>query len=191
MKRIKEYFFKEVFLLKPEVYIDDRGTFSENFVSKILEQNVGKKISFCQDNLTHSKRGVIRGLHYQLPPYSQTKLVSVLKGRVLDIVVDIRKGSPTFGKHISQELSAENQLQLFISRGFAHGFITLSETSIFQYKVDQYYYPESEGSISPNDPHLEIDWKIPEDEWVQSDKDKKHSTLLKASVFNFKDDLYA
>ena len=190
MKKISEP-FKEVFLLKPDVYIDKRGIFSEYFVNKTLEQNVGKKISFCQDNLTHSKRGVLRGLHYQLPPYSQTKLVSVMQGKVLDIVVDIRKGSPTFGKHISQELSAENQLQLFISRGFAHGFITLSETSIFHYKLDEYYHPECEGSISANDPDLGIDWKIPEADWIQSEKDKNHPTLSKASVFDFKDDLYA
>ena len=114
-----------------------------------------------------------------------------MQGKVLDIVVDIRKGSPTFGKHISQELSAENQLQLFISRGFAHGFITLSETSIFHYKLDEYYHPESEGSISANDPDLGIDWKIPEADWIQSEKDKNHPTLSKASVFDFKDDLYA
>ena len=190
MKKISEP-FKEVFLLKPDVYIDNRGIFSEYFVNKTLEQNIGKKISFCQGNLTHSKRGVLRGLHYQLPPYSQTKLVSVMQGKVLDIVVDIRKGSPTFGKHISQELSAKNQLQLFISRGFAHGFITLSETSIFHYKLDEYYHPEYEGSISANDPDLGIDWKIPEADWIQSEKDKNHPTLSKASVFDFKDDLYA
>ena len=183
-------YFQGVFPLKPKVSNDERGSFSEHYVSKILEQKVGEKISFCQDNITHSKRGVLRGLHYQLPPHSQSKLVSVIQGKVLVIVVDIRKGSPTFGMHISKELSAENQLQLFISRGFAHGFITLSEISIFHYKVDQYYHPKSEASISPNDPDLGINWNIPETEWIQSEKDKKYSTLSQASVFDFKDDLY-
>lgn len=183
--------FQEVFVLKPEVHTDERGTFSESFIKKTLEKVVRKKIYFCQDNLAHSKKWVLRGLHYQLPPYSQSKLVSVLKGTVLDVVIDIRKGSPTFGQYFSQELSAENQLQLFIPRGFAHGFITLSESSIFHYKVDQYYYPQSEGSIAPNDPELGIDWKIPVDDWVQSEKDKNHPQLVDARVFDFKDDLYA
>ena len=183
--------FSDVFLLKPVVHFDDRGSFSEHFVDQNFEHTVGRKIYFCQDNLTYSKKGVLRGLHYQLPPYAQSKLVSVLNGKVLDVVVDIRKGSPTFGQHFSQELSAENQLQLFIPRGFAHGYITLSETSIFQYKVDHYYHPESEGSIAPNDPKLGIDWKLPELEWTQSAKDRKHPPLEEAPLFDFKDDLYA
>ena len=187
---IGEY-FQEVFVLKPEVHTDERGTFSEHFVNKDLKKVVRKNICFCQDNFVHSKKWVLRGLHYQLPPYSQSKLVSVMQGKVLDIVVDIRKGSPTFGHHFSCELSAENQVQLYIPRGFAHGFITLSETSIFMYKVDQFYKVESEGSIAPNDPALGIDWQIPESEWLQSEKDKNHPTLAEATLFEYNEDLYA
>ena len=183
--------FPEVFLLKPVVHFDKRGSFSEHYRDQNFTNTVGRKIHFCQDNLTHSKRGVLRGLHYQLPSFSQSKLVSVLQGTVLDVVVDIRKGSPTFGKYFSQELSAENQLQLFIPRGFAHGYITLSKTSIFKYKVDHYYHPQSEGSIRPGDPTLAIDWKIPKDQWIQSEKDQNHPTLSEATLFDFKDDLYA
>ena len=183
--------FPEVYLLKPKVNNDKRGSFSEHFVSQDFQIAIGRKIYFCQDNLTHSKKAVLRGLHYQLAPFAQSKLVSVIQGNVLDVVVDIRRGSPSFGKYFSQELNAKNQLQLFIPRGFAHGFITLSETSIFHYKVDQYYRPKSEGSIKPDDPDLGIDWKIPEVDWIQSEKDKKHSTLFEASIFDFKDDLYA
>ena len=188
---INSIFFKEVFLLKPDVYYDVRGSFSEHFVSKSFYEAIGKKISFCQDNLTYSKRGVIRGLHYQLAPYSQSKLVSVIKGSVLDVIVDIRKNSPTFGKHFSCELSSENQLQLFIPRGFAHGFITLSETSIFMYKVDQFYNPLSEGSITPEDSELGIDWQIPQSEWIQSEKDKNHPTFSEATLFDYNIDPYA
>ena len=183
--------FPEVFLLKPVVHFDKRGSFVEHYRDQNFTNTVGRKIHFCQDNLTHSKRGVLRGLHYQLPSFSQSKLVSVLQGTVLDVVVDIRKGSPTFGQYFSQELSAENQLQLFIPRGFAHGYITLSKTSIFKYKVDHYYHPQSEGSIRPGDPTLAIDWQIPKDQWIQSEKDQNHPTLSEATLFDFKEDLYA
>src|SRR6056300_962090 len=183
--------FKEVWLLKPIQHKDPRGSFMESFNQNNFEDATGKQIQFCQDNQTFSKKGVLRGLHYQLPPFSQSKLVSVLQGTVLDLVVDIRKGSPTFGQYFSQELSAENQLQLFIPRGFAHGYITLSETSIFQYKVDNYYNPQSEGSIRPDDPTLAIDWQLPKDEWIQSEKDQNHPLLSEAPLFDFKDDLYA
>ena len=182
--------FSEVFMLKPNVHKDERGFFSEIFVAKELNKALGKSIAFCQDNLTQSKKGVLRGLHYQLPPHSQSKLVSVVNGAVLDVVVDIRKGSPTFGQHFTQELSAENQIQLFIPRGFAHGYITLSETSLFCYKVDAYYHPESEGSIAPEDPELGIDWKLPLNEWIRSEKDKIHPPLSKAQVFNYNEPLY-
>ena len=183
--------FKEVFLLKPELHEDTRGSFMEAYKQKAFEQRIGRKIDFCQDNYTTSKKGVLRGLHYQLPPFSQSKLVSVLKGTVLDVVVDIRKGSSTFGRHFSQELSAENQLQLFVPRGFAHGYITLSEDSIFMYKVDNYYQPDSEGSIAPDAPDLGIDWKLPKSEWIRSKKDQKHPSLSEASLFDYKQDLYA
>ena len=180
--------FKEVFLLKPIVHQDVRGSFSERFNKKAFEAAVGNSIDFCQDNQTYSKKGVLRGLHFQLPPFAQSKLVSVIQGRVLDVVVDLRKGSPTFGKHFSQELSAANQLQIFIPRGFAHGFITLSDTSLFSYKVDQYYHPQNEGSIAPDDPSLAIDWQLAKEEWIQSEKDKAHPFLSKALLFDFKDD---
>ncbi|MAD12199.1 MAG: dTDP-4-dehydrorhamnose 3,5-epimerase [Flavobacteriaceae bacterium] len=179
--------FKEVFLLKTEVHIDVRGSFSEHFSAKVFEKAFGHKINFCQDNITHSKKGVLRGLHYQLPPYGQSKLVSVIQGGVLDVVVDIRKGSPTFGHHFSKELTSENQLQLFIPKGFAHGYITLTDHSIFHYKVDQYYYPENEGSIAPNDQVLGINWRLPETSWIQSKKDQNHPLFKESPLFDFKD----
>ena len=183
--------FKEVLLLKPRVYRDARGSFSEHHQQQVLEKAVGRHIHFCQDNLTHSKKGVLRGLHYQLPPYSQSKLVSVIEGCVLDVVVDLRAGAPTFGQYLSQELSTDNGFQLFIPRGFAHGYITLSESSIFMYKVDQYYHPQSEGSITPEDPELGIDWKLSKSDWIQSEKDQYHPSLGEAPLFDYKQDLYA
>ena len=187
---IKTTPFKEVFILKPNVHLDERGAFMESFNKREVENLLGRKIAFCQDNQTVSKKGVLRGLHYQLPPFSQTKLVRVIQGKVLDVVVDIRKGSPTFGHHFSCELSAENQVELYIPRGFAHGFITLSDTSIFSYKVDQYYHPQNEGSIAPDDPSLAIDWQLAKEEWIQYEKDKAHPFLSKALLFDFKDDPY-
>ena len=188
---IKTTPFKEVFILQPIVHLDERGSFMESFNEREVEKALERKTSFYQDNLTFSKKGVLRGLHYQLPPFSQTKLVQVVQGSVLDVAVDIRKGSPTFGQSYSCELSAENQLQLFIPRGFAHGFITLSETSIFIYKVDQYYNFESEGSITPDDPALGIDWQLSPSEWIQSEKDKKHPKLAEALLFDYNTDLNA
>ena len=187
---IKTTPFKEVFILKPKVHLDERGAFMESFNEREVENLLGRKIAFCQDNQTVSKKGVLRGLHYQLPPFSQTKLVSVIQGKVLDVIVDIRIGSPTFSHHFSCELSAENKLQLYIPRGFAHGFITLSETSIFMYKVDQYYNFDKEGSIAPDDPSLDIDWQLPPSEWIQSKKDKKHPFLEKALLFDYNEDRY-
>ena len=181
--------FDNVFLIEPKVHEDERGAFSERYNQKELHQAIGKKIVFCQDNQANSVKGVIRGLHYQLPPFSQTKLVEVLQGSVLDIIVDIRKGSPTFGQHFSQELNDVNRLQLLIPRGFAHGYITLSERSIFQYKVDSDYHAESEGSIAPDDPSLGIDWGLPKSQWIQSHKDKQHPGINHASLFDFKADL--
>ena len=188
---IVKTFFNEVLLIKPNIFNDFRGSFRENYRKKTFFTKARRKINFCQDNLTYSKKGVLRGLHYQLHPYSQSKLVSVIEGKVLDVVVDIRKGSPTFGKHFSQELSSKNNLQLFVPRGFAHGFITLSKFSIFYYKVDQYYNSKNERNISPEDPELDIDWMLPECEWIQSEKDKKKSFLKNAELFEFNKDLYA
>ena len=182
--------FKEVLLFKTDRHMDIRGTFTVSYNNDDFAAIVGRQINFCQDNITRSHKGVLRGLHYQLPPNSQSKLVSVLEGHVIDIVVDMREGSPTFGKHFAQELSDINNLQIFIPRGFAHGYITLSKTSIFHYKVDNYYNPLSEANIAPNDPELGIDWVLPETEWIRSDKDKKHPKLKDAFLFDYKQNLY-
>ena len=188
--KVKATLFPEVLLLKPLINLDDRGFFTEQFNQKVFEKVTGKQINFCQDNLVFSKKGVIRGLHYQLPPFSQSKLVTAIQGTVLDVVVDVRKGSLTFGKHFTQELSDQNHYQLYIPRGFAHGYITLSETSVFHYKVDNHYDLQSEESIAPNDPNLGINWKLPETEWIQSDKDRKNSDLNNTPLFDNKQDLY-
>ena len=168
-----------VFILEPRVFGDDRGYFFESFSLKHFEEKVSKTV-FVQDNESKSKYGVLRGLHYQLPPYTQAKLVRVVKGRVLDVAVDIRKGSPTFGKYVAVELSEENKLQFFLPKGFAHGFAVLSEEAIFQYKCDEYYAPDYEGAICYDDPDLGIDWKLPLKDIILSEKDKKHPRLRDA-----------
>ena len=166
-------------ILEPQVFGDDRGYFFESFSLKRFEEKVSKTV-FVQDNESKSKYGVLRGLHYQLPPYTQAKLVRVVKGRVLDVAVDIRKGSPTFGKHVAVELSEENKLQFFLPKGFAHGFAVLSEEAVFQYKCDEYYAPDHEGAIRYDDPELGIDWKLPVEDIILSEKDKKHPRLRDA-----------
>ena len=168
-----------VFILEPRVFGDDRGYFFESFSLKHFEEKVSKTV-FVQDNESKSKYGVLRGLHYQLPPYTQAKLVRVVKGRVLDVAVDIRKGSQTFGKYVAVELSEENKLQFFLPKGFAHGFAVLSEEAIFQYKCDEYYAPDYEGAICYDDPDLGIDWKLPLEDIILSEKDKKHPRLRDA-----------
>ena len=168
-----------VFILEPRVFGDDRGYFFESFSLKQFEEKVSKTV-FVQDNESKSKYGVLRGLHYQLPPYTQAKLVRVVKGRVLDVAVDIRKGSPTFGKYVAVELSEENKLQFFLPKGFAHGFAVLSEEAIFQYKCDEYYAPDYEGAICYDDPDLGIDWRLPLEDIILSEKDKKHPRLRDA-----------
>ena len=168
-----------VFILEPQVFGDDRGYFFESFSLKHFEEKVSKTV-FVQDNESKSKYGVLRGLHYQLPPYTQAKLVRVVKGRVLDVAVDIRKGSPTFGKYVAVELSEENKLQFFLPKGFAHGFAVLSEEAIFQYKCDEYYAPDYEGAICYDDPDLGIDWRLPLEDIILSEKDKKHPRLRDA-----------
>ena len=168
-----------VFILEPRVFGDDRGYFFESFSLKHFEEKVSKTV-FVQDNESKSKYGVLRGLHYQLPPYTQAKLVRVVKGRVLDVAVDIRKGSPTFGKYVAVELSEENKLQFFLPKGFAHGFAVLSEEAIFQYKCDEYYAPDYEGAIWYDDPDLGIDWRLPLEDIILSEKDKKHPRLRDA-----------
>ena len=150
----------DVVIIEPQIHGDDRGYFVETFREDKLEEFLGYKINFCQDNESKSKKGVLRGLHYQLAPYAQTKLVRVIQGRVLDIAVDIRKGSPTFGHHISVELTSENKKQLLVPRGFAHGFIVLEDDTIFAYKVDNYYSQINDRGIAFDDIDLEINWII-------------------------------
>ena len=170
-----------VVILKLRVFGDERGYFFESFSMQRFEQEVCKT-TFVQDNESKSKYGVLRGLHYQLPPYTQAKLVRVVKGRVLDVAVDIRKDSPDFGKHVAVELSEDNKYQLFIPRGFAHGFAVLSEEAIFQYKCDAYYAPQYEGAIMYNDPDLNIDWKLPLQDIILSEKDRNHPWLRDAKL---------
>ena len=161
------------FILEPTVFKDDRGYFVETFNKKSFNEAVGTSVNFVQDNQSYSKRGVIRALHYQIGEHAQAKLVRVLYGEVLDVAVDLRRDSATFGQHFSLVLSCTNKKQLFIPRGFAHGFVVLSETAEFFYKCDNYYYPEAEGGIYYNDPELLIDWKIPEEEHQLSEKDSQ------------------
>ena len=165
-----------VVIIEPRIFKDDRGYFFESFSQREFEEKVCKT-TFVQDNESKSSYGVLRGLHFQKPPFAQSKLVRVIKGAVLDVAVDIRKGSPTFGQYVSVELTGDNHRQFFIPRGFAHGFSVLSEEVIFQYKCDNFYSPQSEGAIAWNDPDLNIDWRIPVEEVILSEKDSKHPKL--------------
>ena len=165
-----------VIIIEPRIFKDDRGYFFESFSQREFEEKVCKT-TFVQDNESKSGYGVLRGLHFQKPPFAQSKLVRVIKGAVLDVAVDIRKGSPTFGQYVSVELTGDNHRQFFIPRGFAHGFSVLSEEVIFQYKCDNFYSPQSEGAIAWNDPDLNIDWRIPVEEVILSEKDSKHPKL--------------
>ncbi len=174
---IKQTGIDGLLIIKPRIFLDNRGYFFEAYSQREFRKNVSD-IAFVQDNESRSARGVLRGLHFQKTPYSQAKLVRVIKGEVLDVAVDLRRGSSTFGQHSAVKLSDENKLQIFIPRGFAHGFVVLSEEAILQYKCDNYYAPDHEGSLLWNDPVLNIDWLIPEEEIVLSEKDK-HSPLLK------------
>lgn len=180
----------DVIIIEPKIYADKRGYFVETFRADKLEAFLGFKIPFCQDNESKSSYGVLRGLHYQLPPYAQTKLVRVIDGCVLDIAVDIRKGSPTFGHHVAVELSGENKRQLLIPRGFAHGFVVLSETCTFAYKVDNYYSIEYDRGIAFNDPAFNIDWIVPTEKLQLSAKDIVQPLFNDADHFIFEDDLY-
>lgn len=171
-----------IFLLKPRVFGDARGYFVETWKQADFDEHVGK-VTFIQDNESKSSRGVLRGLHYQKGEWSQAKLVRVIKGRVLDVAVDIRKNSPTFGKHVIAELSEENKLQLFIPRGFAHGFLVLSDEAIFTYKVDNVYAPQAEAGIRWNDPALGIEWPVDPAEVLTSEKDLKQPLLKDAWLF--------
>ena len=170
---------EDVILIEPTTHGDDRGYFEETFRQDLFEEAIGYKVNFVQDNESKSTKGVLRGLHYQLPPYAQAKLVRVIEGSVLDVTVDIRKSSPTFGQYVSVELTAQNKHQLFVPHGFAHGFVVLSDSATFTYKVDNYYDPNYESGVLWNDTDLNIDWKIKADEVILSEKDKNLSPLAK------------
>lgn len=165
-----------VYIIEPKVFSDSRGYFFESFSKKEFESKVGP-VEFVQDNESKSCYGVVRGLHFQKPPHAQAKLVRVVKGKVLDVAVDLRKDSLTYGRHVAVELSEDNHRQVFIPKGFAHGFSVLSEEAVFQYKCDDYYAPETEGAVAWNDPELNIDWRIPADMMILSEKDKRHPEL--------------
>ena len=187
---IKQTAIPGVVLIEPRLFKDDRGYFFESFSQRDFNTQV-HEIRFVQDNESKSSYGVLRGLHFQKPPHAQSKLVRVIKGAVLDVAVDIRRGSPTFGQHVAVELTEENHLQFFIPRGFAHGFSVLSEEVIFQYKCDNFYAPQSEGALAWDDPDLGIDWKVPADRVILSEKDKHHPRLKEAEwLFDYHEDLY-
>lgn len=181
----------DVVIIEPKVHGDERGYFVETFRQDQLEAFLGFKVNFCQDNESKSGKGVLRGLHYQLGSAAQTKLVRVVKGSVLDVAVDIRQGSPTFGKHVAVEINEKNKRQIFVPRGFAHGFVVLEDDTIFSYKVDNYYSPENDRGIAFDDPDIGIDWKILKEELLLSHKDTKQLLLQDAEVFDYGIDLYA
>ena len=169
-----------VYIIKPTIFEDSRGYFFESFSQKNFENKVGK-INFVQDNESKSTYGVVRGLHFQTPPHSQSKLVRCVKGAVLDVAVDLRKDSPTYGKYVEVELTEDNHLQLFIPKGFAHGFSVLSDEAVFQYKCDDFYHPNDEGGLAFDDPDINVQWPIPEgmtkDDLILSDKDKVNASF--------------
>ncbi len=182
---------EDVIIIEPKVHGDSRGYFVETFRADKLEEFLGYKVNFIQDNESKSSYGVLRGLHYQLPPFAQTKLVRVIQGKVLDIAVDIRKGSPTFGKYVAVELSSKNKKQLFIPRGFAHGFVVLEDDTIFAYKVDNYYSAEQDRGIFFDDERLGIDWKVSYNEIKLSSKDKIQPKLSETEeLFDFNTNYY-
>ena len=170
----------DVILIEPTVHGDDRGYFVETFRQDLFDKAIGYKVNFVQDNESKSTKGVLRGLHYQLPPYTQAKLVRVIEGSVLDVAVDIRKSSLTFGQYVAVELTANNKHQLFVPHGFAHGFVVLSDSSTFAYKADNYYTPEYDRGIAFDDSELAIDWQLLAEELQLSDKDKTHPSLANA-----------
>lgn len=179
-----------VVIIEPRLFKDERGYFFESFSQREFNEKV-REIHFVQDNESKSSYGVLRGLHFQKPPFAQSKLVRVIRGAVLDVAVDIRIGSPTFGQHVAVELTEDNHRQFFIPRGFAHGFSVLTDEVIFQYKCDNFYAPQSEGAIAWNDPDLAIDWKLPAQQIILSDKDSHHSRLKEIeSPFHFQNPLY-
>lgn len=188
--KVIETAIEGVVIIEPRVFGDSRGYFFESYSKREFDSMV-RPVDFVQDNQSFSSRGVVRGLHFQRGEHSQSKLVRVISGTVLDVAVDIRRESPTFGKHVAVELSGENQRQLFIPRGFAHGFAVLSDTALFQYKCDNPYCPKSEGAIAFDDPALGIDWRIPAEAAILSEKDMHHKRLADADgLFDYNDKLY-
>jgi len=188
---VKKTDIEGVVIIEPKVFGDERGYFFESWSQKDFDEQV-RPIKFVQDNESMSCYGVLRGLHFQKGKYSQSKLVRVVKGRVLDVAVDIRKGSPTFGKHVAVELTADNHRQFFIPRGFAHGFAVLSDEAVFQYKCDNLYAPQEEGALAWDDPEIGIDWGVPADKVILSAKDKVHPRLKESTeLFDFNIDYYA
>ena len=179
-----------VVIIEPRIFRDERGYFYESFSQREFEEKVCRT-TFVQDNQSKSSYGVLRGLHFQKPPYAQSKLVRCIKGTVLDVAVDIRKGSPTFGKYVAVELSEDNHRQFFIPRGFAHGFAVLSDEAVFQYKCDNFYNKESAGAVAWDDPELCIDWKVPADKVLLSEKDRQNKCIADADfLFDFNEKLY-
>lgn len=179
-----------VVIIEPRIFRDQRGYFFESYSKREFDGKV-RPVDFVQDNESCSVRGVMRGLHFQLPPFTQSKLVRCVRGAVLDVAVDIRRGSPTFGRHVAVELTEENHRQFFVPRGFAHGFAVLSDTAVFQYKCDNYYHPEADGGISIQDLSLGIDWRIDPSQAILSDKDLRHPLLADfESPFDIDTDLY-
>lgn len=174
--RVIETDIEGVVIIEPEVFGDSRGYFMESFSQRAFDREVAP-VRFVQDNRSYSRYGVVRGLHYQKEPYSQSKLVSCVVGRVLDVAVDIREGSPTYGKYVAVELSAENRRQLFIPKGFAHGFAVLSGEALFEYKCDEFYHPEAECGIAWDDPTIGIDWRLPKEDVILSPKDANYKRL--------------
>ena len=170
----------DLILIEPTVYLDNRGYFFESFQKDSFEKSIKSKVDFIQENESKSSKGVLRGLHYQMPPFAQAKLVRVIQGSVLDVALDIRRSSPTFGKHVALELNGDNKNQLYIPHGFAHGFVVLSESATFAYKVDNYYASKYDRGIAYNDDELAIDWRMPLEEISLSEKDKNHPTLSNA-----------
>ncbi len=184
-----------VLIVEPRVFKDARGYFFESYSQREFDEKIsailGHPIRFVQDNESMSSYGVMRGLHYQRMPYTQSKLVRCVKGAVLDVAVDIRKGSPTFGQHVAVELTEDNHLQFFVPRGFAHGFSVLSETAVFQYKCDEFYHPEADAGINILDGSFGIDWRIPSEKAILSEKDLRHANLMDGELdFDYSDDLY-
>jgi len=174
----------DILMITPTIHGDNRGYFAESYRQDLLDNFLGYRVNFVQDNESKSSKGVLRGLHYQIPPSAQAKLVRVIQGSVLDVAVDIRKSSSTFGQHVALELSSDNKRQLFIPRGFAHGFVVLSESAIFSYKVDNYYHPELERGIAFNDKELSIDWALESNMLKLSDKDLSYPALSLSELFD-------